>query len=915
MIALPVAGLSGVAVVYQSATPTAHDRMTTELGANEAVLQMLNPGVPLQQHPTNPAYWNSSAGELDLDLDVASVLPAGTRILKQVRTTVTAETATGLASFGAIEGPSWDKSFAGRYAIAEGRAPRAKSEVMVTAAALPRLGVNLGDTVRIGSSNLETATVVGVLDAPILPERAVHFFGMAGIFNAKSDANLAWSTSYFLPDLALDWVAVKELNDNGVTALSRTVLADPPPVGGGFSGRDNGMDSMFAIVAIIAAFAAFEVILLAGAAFTVTARQQQRSLATITSVGASRGVLFRILTANGLVLGGLGGLLGIGVGIAAAAGFMAVTADGSSTQYYGFYVPWLWLMAIAAFAILIGWIASLLPARNASRFDIVAALRGARKPPPPSRRRPVLGLVMLVAGVVITGVGGVLMAILIEAGRSIPYGHPLLWLPISMLIAGPILGQLGVVLCGPLVLRVIASGLSSAGIGARLASRDSARNPSRAVPALASIMTTVFVAVFAMCMVSSGQQLAIDNYQYHRAVGQVAVPLTYVDYDDYTGRGSDIHAYEHGDAVEDALTGALDIAELRVFKSVAEPIHFPEAPESAGADVQPIAVALVPDANLCPSSPASPDFTHAANDPSTPEYRAASQDWRCTNSFLNSTISTGAHIIVGNAADLALALDREPSTDALRTLAAGGAVSLHPHYVHDDEFSIGWFANGEEATSWMWTDAVSPVSVDTIPAVVDEPEHPIYFGVFLSEATAAGLGLEYQDSIALGRLAKPPTTAQLDALNQAMETLPENGERHIGAIVEMGPQNFAAPLMWGLLALATLIAIASSAVAIGLARFDGRQDDATLSALGARRLVRRNFAFWQAMIIVGFGALLGAAMGLVPAVALSANPEMPFAAPWLQIGITVVALPVVIACGSWLLATRGQAGARRMAIS
>lgn len=212
-------------------------------------------------------------------------------------------------------------------------------------------------------------------------------------------------------------------------------------------------------------------------------------------------------------------------------------------------------------------------------------------------------------------------------------------------------------------------------------------------------------------------------------------------------------------------------------------------------------------------------------------------------------------------------------------------------------------------------DDVEPVKTETLTAVVDEPDNPIFFGVFVSEETADELGLDYEEIMLLARTAEMPTTPQLDALYQAMETLPENSEDHIHAVVERGPQESAAVWMWGLLGLAALIAIASSAVAIGLARFDGRQDDATLSALGARRLVRKSFAFWQAIVIAGVGTLVGAAMGLVPALALSANPAIPFAAPWLQIGITVVALPLVIACGSWLFATRSKVSARRMAIS
>jgi putative ABC transport system permease protein len=121
--------------------------------------------------------------------------------------------------------------------------------------------------------------------------------------------------------------------------------------------------------------------------------------------------------------------------------------------------------------------------------------------------------------------------------------------------------------------------------------------------------------------------------------------------------------------------------------------------------------------------------------------------------------------------------------------------------------------------------------------------------------------------------------------------------------------------VWGLLGLSALIAIASAAVAIGLARFDGRQDDATLSSLGAGHRVRRNFAFWQALVITGAGAVLGAGMGLVPALALGANADMPFAPPWLQISLTALALPLAIAVGNWLFTRRSRVAARRVTIA
>ena len=146
-------------------------------------------------------------------------------------------------------------------------------------------------------------------------------------------------------------------------------------------------------------------ILLAGAAFTVTARQQQRTLATIASVGATR----RCCSASSLARhrarrdrwhrrGRLGSVRGP---------CSWRSRRGGATQYYGFHLHVPLMLAIAVFAVFIGWVAALMPARNASRFDIVAALRGRTPTTHAERPSPLSGLILLGVGLAITLGGGV----------------------------------------------------------------------------------------------------------------------------------------------------------------------------------------------------------------------------------------------------------------------------------------------------------------------------------------------------------------------------------------------------------------------------------------------------------------------------------------------------------------------------
>ncbi len=925
MVALPVAGLAGIAVVSDSMySPSVQQRLDTQLGKMQAKISVVAPpGSAVRQDPLHPDWFEATSYEGDL-MSPENVFPSGTRIFSITSTSVTAKTATGIGQIPVQEGQSWDPSFSGLYDVASGRTPQSDHEVMVTSALLPRLGAKVGDTVELRNAVNEnndavpSVTIVGVVRDHTQPDSDQRIFARTGALSTGSGPVNLHSANYYLPDTKISWEKVKMLNTDGFTVLSRTVLLDPPPNDGSFpvANQWNVILTAGSLIAILAAFAAFEVILLAGAAFTVTARQQQRTLATIASVGAPRKLLFRILAANGIVLGVIGGLVGMAFGIGAAAIFMAITTDGSSTQYYGFHLPWLGFLAAVAFAVLIGWLASLIPARTTSRFDIVSALRGARKPPTASAKRPIVGLMLLLGGVALTLIGGVLLAVLVEAGRSMPNGqHPLLWIPLTMLIAGPILAQLGLVLIGPVLLRRIANLLGGSGLGARLASRDSARNPGRTVPALAAVMTTVFVAVFGMCVAAGSEVSTRDNYQWSMPLGGVRASLVVQD----NGNGSGpptMTTYAHPRAVENAISSSLDVDHLQTIASV--PDWVPQGPSTESRTEVPAPILDVPAKYLCPRDPRSPDYSSATTDSLTVQGRAADNDSRCRNWYPNGFAPGINHIFVSDAAGLTLALGREPSAAAQRAFGTGGAVSFYPEYVDNGKVSLSWWTPKQaDQLAYQAQDPGRPIRTESLDAVVDLPAHPIYFGVFISKSTADRLGLEYQDSVIIASTKTMPTTSQQDALREAMSALPDNTDPNgmaVFANVETGPPDFAGPVVWGLLGLAGLIALASSAIAIGLARFDGRQDDATLSALGAGRVVRKSFAFWQAVIIAGIGSVLGAATGLVPAWALAAI-GLPFVPPWIPIGVTVFALPLVIACGSWLLVTRSKVSARRVAIA
>jgi putative ABC transport system permease protein len=890
MIALPVTGMAAVALVGSSLTPTTAEKISTKLGETQALVQVIGQkGDGIRQVPTRPSEYDIvPRDEMGVGLPSGKELFDGLdyRYIPVYATTIASTTETGIATFDAVEGAVWDPSFAGRFDLLEGRGPVTDNEVMVSPATLDRLGIAVGGTVTLRATTTRPVTVVGTIDDQSRADSAQIFFGRTGAFASRAASDRAGTTIYYIPREVIDWNDVLELNARGAVVLSRNVLLNPPPPSPEI--RTAVMDdtplSIFAIAGMLGLFAAFEVVLLAGAAFTVTARQQQRTLATIASVGATTSTLRSVVTASGLVLGAIGGVLGVGLGILAGAVFMALTADGSRVQYYGFHLPWLLLIAVAVFAVLVGWIAALAPARVAARLDVVAALRGSRRPPEPSARRPVVGLVLLVVGIGLTLVGGILMSVGLPADEYVfASDGALKWVPGTLLAIGPVLALVGLIACGPLVLRVISRLLQGNGLGARLASRDAARNPGRSVPAIAVTMTTIFIAVVGMNLLASIEKTQAANWQYTIPEGEIIVGLD--NRYDYSGADAPLMEYDP-ETLEKVIRTSVDVDELAVVSTVREPLDIvggenPVLPQ--GVDYPYVEI---PTENACVEP-------YDAN------------DWRCQTWFIDPG-SSGIRdrIMVGDAAGLALALGRAPSAAALAALDTGGVVSLYRHPVVDNTITISWWT-GEQLVAGDHYNGGAPVRSVTAPAVVDEPEHAYYLGVFMSPSTAIELGLEAHPAFILASVTSPPTDAQADALMFSAELAKPGMDRNGSpATISEGPEPYAAAWTWGLLGLAGLIALASASVAIGLARFDGRRDDATLASLGSSRLVRRNFAFWQAIVLTGTGALLGASLGLIPSIALSQNTLTPFAPPWLPITLIVVALPLVIGAGSWLVAAR-----------
>ena len=892
LVLLPIAAMTAYAIIGASMVGTAQERVTTELGRTEAWISVAGlPGNGFWQSPTEPSWAGypsdvTSAPEGTPISDPTVLLPSGTETLRVVESSVSVETPTGLTRMPAWGGAVWDPRFEGRYEVLDGTTPRSRQEIMTTAAALDRLGIEIGDELVLTDED-RPYTVVGTLDAAVLSHATSALF-------LPESAGLDGDVRWYLPDHALSWPEVETLNEEGVVAYSRSVVLDPPilSVDTNQGSRPDISAAMWTVMIVLLAgglFAAYVVVMLAGAAFAVAARRQQRALAVAASVGASASDLRRIILLQGTALGAVSGVLGLALGVGAAAVTMALLADGSATQFWGFHVPWLVLAGILLFSVLVGTASAAVPARTVARSDTLSALRGARRPQMPRASRPIWGSILLLVGVALTI--GSAFAILAIGITDLPGDSPLRTIPPFGIVIGPILVQLGILLSGRWLLWITAKVLSRVGLAARIAARDAAANSSRTVPAFAAIAATVFIAVFAMGQTSMQNAATARSWPYQAPLDSVAVSV-------YEGGTSGLLDEESAAAGADAAVELADQAGASGTAVVAQQTAFWSYNSSNDIPAEAtMVIAVLPERHLVDPE-VEPSFT--GPNPSNP-------------------------IAVIDADEVETALGVTLTAAQRAAYRSGAAVVTDPRFITDGTIEVGAWSGRDAFDAkmpdniWLpWKDApprADPQWQKAVEAIdVDAPHQPI--AIAIAPQTAADFDLAAQPFLVIGSFDAPVAVEIRDRVYEQAAAL--NGvDWVVSPQFEDGPPDDAFWMIPILAAVAVLV-LGASGVALSLARLERRPDDATLSAVGGTSGLRRRVGFWQGLIIAGFGTLAGAVAGVLPPIgfAIQSRGTLQISdIPWFILALLAVALPLAIAVVSWLVPPRTAELTRRTAIA
>jgi putative ABC transport system permease protein len=862
MITLPVAALAFIAVGQDTFTLTPNERADRLMGAAQAVVVWPYDG-PVHQGPNELFAFvtlgaPSKAAEPTAPPSVErllALLPPGTRAIDDQAGTLSVHTAAGIGTLGARMLDVTDPLARGIYRPLSGRASASTDEVALTPAAARRIGVGVGGSVRLADGS-RTFRVAGIVENPddLKATTIVLRPGALPPATLSDDRqNHRWLVATPGP---LIWAQVKQLNTHGLAAVSRHVLAHPPSQAERYSEIGSEQGEGPGVAVLVGGLALLEVILLAGPAFAVGARRRRRDLALVAAAGGSPAHLRRIVLADGVVLGTVAAAIGVALGIAAAAATRPPLEGTSNLRSGGFRVAPVALVALAGLAVVTGVLATLVPAWIAARHDVVTALAGRRGITRSRRRWAVFGAVLVAAGALVAATGA----------RRVNA---------TSILAGLVVVELGLVLCTPAFVGLVARMGRLLPLAPRIALRDTARNRTTAAPAISAVMAAVAGSL---------------------AIGVVLVGATERARDDHrvSGRPGDVYVLSLGTG---RPVPPQAVAALRSTMPV-EQVHQINLPSCGGGWC--VVTPRVPTAHACPYL--------LGRDPTPAEQRAARREPRCDGvgqryQYFGGVGSTdGMTVIIDATAAGAVAnLVAEDADRAAAALRAGKVVVDDPRYLDNDRVTLA-------ITTVTPSGGKGTTHTVTAPgfALLHRPQAPI---TMMTTQTARSLGLGSVASVALATTSRIPTAAEEDRLRAALGS--ELG-KELGMYVERGPQA-GTPGLLALAIVAGVITLGAAAIATGLAAADGRADLSTLAAVGASPQVRRALSLSQSGVIAGLGSLLGAIAGLGASTAVlfalnqgyadrwPAPTPYQITVPWLNVGVALLVVPLVAMGGAGLL--------------
>lgn len=938
LIALPVSLFSAYTSVTDPGPPTRDQALSTiPEGAQARITAAALPrdGEPFEQTPEGaPFLWFDDQEVIPASAEaVSSVLPDGTELAgywssPQLVVTTGLDLAPGEKHSGVATAEQLSVDDLDSLAMAElreadpgafelmaavptrGELPLSSEEVMLSTALAERLGADLGDSVGFiappdsGLRSTDGNTAAAMQDS-------MSGYRVTGI--AEGSEYAAWAPSGWLSTLVdenpegiqahwlvlgdepVTWDQAKALNEMQAFAVSRHVLENYPSSDELYPVDTDPMVYVEALVGLVVAFVigGMLVLFLVTPAIAISAEQARRMLGLASAVGATPRDLRRMILSQGLVIGLLGGLVGAVLGFAVSLGFNAWLAArdpdiGFQQENFGASAavanyPWWTVAASIVIAVLLGLLASLGPARTASRYAPVDAIRDRRPRKNSAKSRTVVGIIgfTCVALSLIIGAASLMAPIpeypadlefnaRFQPGTAPPGTEQLA----ASVAATVVLAVLGIVLVVYSFLPTIGSLGSGRRPIAKMALRDTADHPSRTVPAVLGVVFSLMAASYLAAYGAS--QIADSEVRYSS-----------LNWDGTFMVSTSVPVNREFDR---AAAGRilLEIQEDHPQIIGGIPLTGLSRDSSVGVEVLP------PENKECPKG----QFPHVSSSLDVgAEFRCVSQ---LSMASYNSSIRIGS---IFNPWDPPLLMDgsdleatRLNVPDKAVSILDNGGVLVDDAALIDDNGMVRLSAG--PYTPNHQEHQVRPDLEVRLPAV---HVHGAGAGLVMAPATAQDLGVDAFKYI--GTLAV--TSEPLDSSTMAMIRQRDTGGM-VNIQISDADSQAATPLThqaqflrWPPFLLLAAIAVAAAAISVLLSATQGRRDAATAHAVGAdwTALLRVNLG--KAGIILGIGIPIGLASGIVlAAYQVAWNRRLEASGAWMDTVIaweTQLVLALVVA--------------------
>ena len=915
IMAIPVAAVSFNQIYQASRTATVDEALEITLGQTDALfisqdlpspclmqdpLTKISVDGPYVQHAVNNEedYLTCIENQQGKEYVAPTELGLDGEWLVEQRSSTYVETTDRLIAVNIVIGESWNPALSGRYHSLTGSAPKNAAEVLVSSSALEKLGLKVGDELRLSSVS-KPLQIVGSLESNTDSEKTPIIFAVSKFAAVAPELTpelpyLAW---YFLvSDEPVTWSQVVEFNTQGLAVISRTVALNPPardeiPIYSTMPWMTPDATQEF-FGAIVGGAALFVVLLfpigaLSSSAFAFGARRQARNLAIVASLGATSRMLKAVTIASGVWLALLGGVVGLGAGLALALWRLNTDFDGSLWSYPGFHLPAPQLAIVIGLSLLMGIIFSLLPAIRASKVDIQTQLRGTRIEGNPRPVGGVFSLLLMAIGAVIFATGTPLRGLLYPQDERA--GTP--DLIILYYVAGGVVMSLGFIVGAVWILKLLFA-ISRRLSGPTLyAFRDLIFNHRRYVPVISSLIAVMFAGTSIIALSyqlnswsESGRQQSMPSNQVLTDVTYQVPNLTNPYWQVGVPNGPEIISEQIELATPLLLSkvdelrdlGAIDAA---LLEGQPRPLYFERDGSIVESERLFARISLDP-STLCPWDPRSPSFDEylAAE---TAEDLEALEEIQARTPDCGQTNPEFSLVLVGDSNALRNATAGLASDAAYQALEAGKVIVFSEKWLYNDKLTFDFTNPALPADEGVVKSVSLPFVLDEIPG--DR------FSVFMAPDTARALGL-YFEPVSISAYFKD-TVNEFD-LERLRFVLGDTLEYDYSAFF-WNAENTAWALTIGLVLLGMMVAL----IAIGLSQLESRADRGALWSVGASRWYRSRVVGLQGFTLTAIGTVLGSGVALISiwfVIDMVRPLNVPTSFPVAQVLAIAIGLPVLV---------------------